>query len=175
MRVTIKGAIAFLCVVLSVALPQIAHAAGGAAAGSVYMPMYAPALIAGCLLGWSWGLGVGIIAPLISCGFTLLTLGSAMPAPERLPVMVLELAAFGGISGLFSSRIQKSPLLAFPAVLSAQVGGRAVYVIYNLIAGDSASRVFSSVQTSLTGLYIQLILIPAIVIALCLILKRHEK
>lgn len=174
-KLTIKGALAFFCVALSVALPQIAHAAGGASAGATYLPMYGPVLLAGCLLGWSWGLGTGIIAPVVSFGLTSLTLGSAMPAAARLPLMIAELAVFGAVGGLFSKPVGKNALYAFPAVLCAQLAGRAVYVIYNLIAGVSPASVFASVAAGLPGTYIQLILIPAIAIILSYALGKHAK
>ena len=173
-RLSIKGAVAFFCVVLSVALPQIAHAAGGVQAGAIYMPIYAPALLAGCLLGWQWGLGVGLIAPVVSFGFTSVALGSAMPNLTRLPYTMLEDGAYGLICGLFSKKIEKNVYLAFPVVLLAQVSGRAIYVIYNLIAGKTFAYLWSSVQTGLTGLYIQLIAVPLIVIALFFALRRES-
>ena len=173
-RITIKGAVSALFIILAVALPQIVHITGGASAGAVYLPMYAPALLAGCLLGWSWGLGVGILSPIVSLGFTTLALGTPMPAAERLPYMILELAAFGGVSGLFAKKIEKNAYLAFPVVALAQVSGRAVYVIYNLIAGREFAALMSSVQTGLAGLYIQIILVPLAVIALAKLLKYDK-
>ena len=82
-RISVKGAIAVVLAALAVGLPQIAHIVGGAAAGSVWMPMYLPVLLAGCLLGWHWGLLVGVLSPIVSFGFTTLALNSAMPALER--------------------------------------------------------------------------------------------
>jgi hypothetical protein len=174
-RLTVKGAVSILCVVLAVALPQIAHAVGGSSAGAVYMPMYMPALLAGCLLGWQWGLGVGIMSPIVSFAFTSLALGSAMPTASRLPYMILELAAFGGISGLFAKLIQKNVFMSFPAVLAAQLSGRVIYVVYNLIAGRDFATLWSSVQTSLTGLYMQAIIVPVFVIVLSKLLKRERE
>lgn len=174
-KLSIKAAISVLLVVMAVGLPQIAHAIGGMQAGSVWMPMYMPALLAGILLGWQWGLGVGILSPVVSFGFTTLALGSAMPTASRLPYMILEIGAYGVISGLFSTRVQKNPILAFPVVLAAQVSGRAIYLIYNLIAGKSFSYLWSSIQTSLVGLYVQAILVPAIAIVLCMVLKHEQK
>lgn len=174
-KLTVKGTISAILVILSVALPQLAHIIGGAQAGAIWMPMYAPALIAGCLLGWQWGLGVGIIAPICSFGFTTLALDSAMPALERLPYMTLELAMFGLVSGLFGKLIAKNPVVAFPAVLAAEVAGRAVYVVYNLIAGKSFAYLFGSVQTSLTGLFLYAILVPIVVIVLDAIIKKANE
>lgn len=173
-RLTVKGALAVLLAVLAVALPQITHALGGALAGSKFMPMYLPVLLAGCLLGWKWGLAVGLISPLLSYAFTTVALGSAMPAIDRLPYMLLELGAYGLICGMFSNRVIKTPLLAFPAVISAQVAGRAIYVIYNLFAGRTFAELWSSVEGSLTGLYLQAIIVPLIVIALAGALSRER-
>lgn len=174
-RLTVKGAISVLCVVLAVALPQMTHAIGGVEAGSLYMPMYMPALLAGCLIGWQWGLGVGLLSPVASMGFSTIFLGSAMPNATRLPYMVLEIGAYGLVSGLFAKLIEKNPLYSFPAVILGQISGRAIYVIYNLIAGREFAALWASVQTSLLGLYIQAILVPAIVIALCMVIKREQK
>lgn len=173
-RITVKGAISAFLVILAVALPQIVHIAGGASAGAQLLPMYAPALLAGCLLGWQWGLGVGILSPVVSLAFTTLALGSPMPVAERLPYMILELAAFGGISGLFAKKIEKNAYLSFPVVILSQVAGRAVYVIYNLIAGREFSALLTSVQTGLTGLYLQAVIVPFVVIILARLLKRYE-
>ena len=154
-RICVKSAIGVALVALSVLLPQLTHAIGGAQAGSTWMPMYLPALLAGCLLGWQWGLGVGIIAPIVSFGFTTLAFGEAMPMLSRLPYMTLELAAFGGVSGAFASLIRKNALYSFPAVLAAQIAGRAVYFVYGLIAGRSFSALFDSATAGLAGLYAQ--------------------
>lgn len=174
-RISVKSGVSFLLVVLAVALPQIVHAAGGTAAASVWMPMYAPALLAGCLLGWQWGLGVGIMSPVVSFGFTTLALGTAMPRAAGLPYYILELAVYGLISGLFAKKIQKNALVAFPAVILAQVSGRAVYLVYNLIAGRDFISLWGNIQTGLTGLYLQAIIVPLLVIALAYLLKRDRE
>lgn len=174
-RISVKSIVSVMLVVLAVALPQIVHAVGGSHAASVWMPMYAPALLAGCLLGWQWGLGVGIASPLISFGFTTLALGTGMPRAAGLPYYVLELAAYGLISGLFTKNIRKNAWLAFPAVIAAQVSGRVVYLIYNLIAGRSFLSLWGNIQTGLTGLYLQAILVPLLVIVLAYALKRDRE
>lgn len=174
-KMSVKATVSVLLVVMAVALPQIAHAIGGAQAGSLWMPMYMPALLAGLLLGWQWGLGVGILSPVVSYGFTTLALGAAMPNLTRLPYMILEIGAYGLVSGLFSKQVQKSPLLSFPVVLGAQVSGRVIYLIYNLIAGRDFASLWSSIQASMIGLYAQAILVPAIAIVLCMVLKHERK
>lgn len=174
-KITVKATISVLLVALAFVLPQLTHAIGGAQAGSQFMPMYLPALLAGMILGWQWGLGVGLLSPVVSFGFTTLAMGSAMPNLQRLPYMILEIGAYGVISGLFSRRVQKSPALAFPVVLSAQVAGRVIYLVYNLIAGRSFASLWASIQTSMPGLYLQAILVPVIAIILCKVLKNEQK
>ena len=172
-RVSVKGAVSVLLITLAVALPQLGHFFGKQFS-AIYMPMYAPALLAGCLLGCWWGLGVGILSPVVSFGFSSLFLSSVMPTANRLPYMMLELALYGVVCGLFSKKIGKNSLIAFPAVALAQVAGRAIYVIYNLIAGRTFAELWASVQTGMLGLYIQLVLVPLIVIVLAKLIRKDE-
>lgn len=174
LRISVKTVISVVLIALSVGLPQIVHIVGGATAGSVWLPMYAPVLLAGCLLGPVWGLIVGIISPIVSFGFTSLALDAAMPALARLPYMVVELAVFGGVSGVFSKQIRKNSLFAFPAVLVAQVSGRSVFALSQLIAGKGISAVMSGVSAGLVGLYAQLLIVPIIVIALAKALIKED-
>ena len=174
-KLTVKATISVLLIVLAVALPQITHAVGGAQAGAVFMPMYLPALLAGMILGWKWGLGVGLLSPVASFAFTSLAMGSAMPNLTRLPYMILELGAYGLISGLFSSKVSKNPLWSFPVVLSAQVTGRVIYLVYNLIAGRDFMSLWESIQVSMTGIYLQAIIVPAVAIVLFAVLKHEQK
>lgn len=174
-RMTVKGTVALLLAVMAVALPQIAHAAGGAQAGTVYMPMYLPVLLAGLLLGWQFGLAVGIISPVVSFLFTSLVFESAMPAAARLPYMIAELAVYGLITGLFAKKAQKSPLIAFPATLAAQACGRTVYVVYNLIAGRTFAELMSSVASGMTGLWLQAVIAPLIAILIFTVIKHEQK
>ena len=174
-KISVKTTVSVLLIALAVALPQITHAIGGAAAGSLYMPMYMPALLAGLILGWKWGLAVGLLSPVASYGFTVLVFDSAMPNLQRLPYMILEIGAYGLISGLFQKRVQKSPLLTFPVVFSAQVAGRFIYVVYNLIAGRDFASLWSSVQGSMLGLYLQAVIVPIIAIIIFGIIKHEQK
>ena len=173
-RMTIKGALALLFCVMAVALPQITHAIGGAQAGTVYMPMYLPALLAGCMLGWQWGLGVGLLSPIMSYGFTVLCFGEAMPALSRLPYMTLEIGLYGLVTGLFSGITEKHPLFAFPAVIAAQLSGRTAYVVYNLIVGRAFGDLMSSVAAGLPGLYLQAVIAPAVIIFISWVIGHEQ-
>ena len=101
-KITVKSLISVGVVALAVLLPQLVHLIAGASGGVQWLPMYLPVLLGGCLLGWKWGLGVGVLSPLVSFAITLLT-GNAMPAASRLPYMMAELAVFAAVSGAFLS------------------------------------------------------------------------
>lgn len=176
-KVTVKTLVAVGLIVLAVALPQIVHVAAGASGGMMFMPMYLPVLIAGCLLGSWWGLAVGIASPVVSFFLTSMW-SSPMPALARLPFMIVELAVFAVIAGLFSKKIVKNKWMAFPAVLLAQVSGRAVFLalafIFESVSGLAGSLVWSQIQTGLIGLVLQAIIVPFIIIALSNLIKKEE-
>lgn len=168
-KISVKAAVAVLVIALAVALPQIVHLVAGAPGGVQWLPMYAPVLLGGCLLGVKWGLGVGIAAPIVSFAITS-ALGNAMPAAARLPYMIAELAVFAAVSGAFSKLIVRNAWAAFPAVLLAEVAGRAVFLtlaaIFQGVSSLDAAMVWSQIQSGLLGMVLQAVVVPAIVIAL---------
>ena len=177
-KITVKALISAGVIALAVILPQLVHLFSGAAGGAKWLPMYLPVLIGGCLLGWRWGVGVGVLSPVVSFLITSMT-GNAMPAASRLPYMIAELAVFAVVSGVFSKKIAENLWLAFPAVLLAQVSGRAVFliaaVIFQSIAPLSAAAVWSQIQTGLLGLVLQAVLVPFIVMGLGVLLGRDAR
>lgn len=177
-KITVKSLISVGIVALAVLLPQLVHLVAGASGGVQWLPMYLPVLLGGCLLGWKWGLGVGVLSPLVSFAITSLA-GNAMPAAGRLPYMMAELAAFAAVSGLFSKRIAANGWMAFPAVLLAQVSGRAVFLalaaIFQGVSALSAAAVWSQIQAGLLGMVLQAVLVPVIVIGLRALLLRDKE
>lgn len=174
-KITFKSVLSLLFVALAVVLPQLTHAIGGAAAGSAYMPMYLPALLAGIILGPFWGLAVGALSPIASYGFTILAFGEAMPILSRVSYMTGEIAIYGLVTGLFAKKVYAKPLLAFPAVLLAQFSGRAFYLIYNLIAGRDFISLWTGILNGFIGLWLQAIIVPALTILLCKVIKDEQK
>lgn len=177
-KITVKSLISVGVVALAVLLPQLVHLAAGASGGVQWLPMYLPVLLGGCLLGWKWGLGVGVLSPLVSFAITSL-MGNAMPAASRLPYMMAELAVFAAVSGLFSKKIAGNGWMAFPAVLLAQVSGRAVFLalaaIFQGVSALSAAAVWSQIQTGLLGMVLQTVLVPFIVMGLRALLLRDKE
>lgn len=167
--ITVKALISAGIVALAVLLPQLAHLALGEQAGMRFLPMYLPVLLGGCLLGWQWGLGIGLLSPLVSYLITAAA-GSPMPALARLPFMMAELAVFAVVCGVFSDKIARNGLMAFPAVLLAQLGGRSVFLLsaaaFSGVSPLNTAMVWSQIQTGFAGLLIQAVLAPVIIIGL---------
>lgn len=167
--ITVKALISAGIVALAVLLPQLAHLALGEQAGMRFLPMYLPVLLGGCLLGWQWGLGIGLLSPLVSYLITAAA-GSPMPALARMPFMMAELAVFAVICGVFSDKIARNGLMAFPAVLLAQLGGRSVFLLsaaaFSGVSPLNAAMVWGQIQTGFAGLLIQAVLAPVIIIGL---------
>ena len=177
-KITVKTLVSAGIVVLAVLLPQLVHLAAGQAGGVRWLPMYLPVLLGGCLLGWGWGLGVGLLSPLMSFALTS-AWGAPMPALARLPFMMAELAVFAAVSGLFSDKIARNGWMAFPAVLLAAVSGRAFFlllaVLFQSVAPFTPALVWSQIAEGLLALVLQAVLVPFLVMGLRALLLRDKK
>ncbi|MBO4991221.1 MAG: ECF transporter S component, partial [Firmicutes bacterium] len=88
-------AMALLLPFLTGQIPQI---------GSLISPMHIPAFLCGMTCGPVWGLVVGAVSPLLrSLIFT-------MPPMAMAPMMAVELAAYGAVSGLLTRILPKGNL-----------------------------------------------------------------
>ena len=176
-KITCKTLVSIGLIALAVVLPQLVHLALGQPGGVQLLPMYLPVLIGGCLLGWRWAMFVGVLSPLASFALTSL-MGNPMPVLARLSFMMAELAVFAVVSGLFSNKIYKNGLWAFPAVLAAQLAGRAAFLglafIFQSVAPFTAEMIWSQILAGWLGLAIQLIAVPLIVIGLRAILVKEK-
>jgi hypothetical protein len=176
-KITCKTLVSIGLIALAVVLPQLVHLALGQPGGVQLLPMYLPVLIGGCLLGWRWAMFVGVLSPLASFALTSL-MGNPMPVLARLPFMMAELAVFAVVSGLFSNKIYKNGLWAFPAVLAAQLAGRTAFLglafIFQSVAPFTAEMIWSQILAGWLGLAIQLISVPLIVIGLRAILVKEK-
>lgn len=176
-KITVKSLVSLGLIALAVILPQLIHLALGQSGGVRWLPMYLPVLLAGCVLGWKWGLGVGLLSPLVSFAITS-AVGNAMPAAARLPFMMVELSVFAAISGLFSKKISENGWMAFPAVLLAAVSGRAVFMllvlVFQSVTPFTAAAIWSQIQTGFFGLILQAVFVPFIVMALRAVLSSDK-
>ena len=176
-KVTVKTLTSVGLIALAVILPQIVHLALGQPGGVQLLPMYLPVLIGGCLLGSKWAIAVGALSPVVSFAITSL-LGEAMPALPRLPFMVAELAVFAVVSGLFSKKIYENGLWAFPAVILAQLAGRAVFLglvaIFQSVTPFTVEMIWSQILTGWVGLAVQAVLVPLLIIGIRAILVKNN-
>lgn len=177
-KITLKALLSAGLIALAVILPQIVHIALGRPGGVQLLPMYLPVLLGGCLLGSKWALAVGVMSPVVSFAITSL-MGSPMPALQRLPFMIAELAVFAVVSGLFTNKIYKNGMWAFPAVISAQIAGRLVFLglvaLFQSVAPFSVAMIWGQIQTGLIGLAIQAVLVPLLVIGIRALMIKDKK
>ncbi len=177
-KIAVKSLVSAGLVLLAVVLPQLVHAAFGAQGGVLLMPMYLPVLLGGCLLGTVWGLGVGILSPIVSFALTY-AFGNPMPALARLPFMTAELAVFAVISGAFSKKIAENGWMAFPAVVLAQAAGRAAFLllalVFSSVSAITPAAAWSQVAAGMPGMFLQTVLLPFAVMGLKKLLAKSRE
>lgn len=178
-KIACKTAVSAALIAAAVLLPQLVHLALGQPGGVKWLPMYLPVLIGGCILGTKWGLAVGILSPAVSFIITS-SLGNPMPMAARLPFMAAELAVFAAVSGLFTKKITEKAIWAFPAVISAQLAGRAVFLglvaVFQNSVPFTVPMIWGQIMTGLTGLIVQAAVVPLIVIAIrAALIKNNER
>lgn len=158
-----------LCMVLPFLTGQIREI------GNMLCPMHIPVFLAGFLCGPWYGLAVGAIAPLLR----FFLFGRPIFFPSGL-AMCFELAAYGLISGLLYRHLPRKTAALYVSLVSAMLAGRAVWgVVMVCIAGLSeasfswAAFLSGAFLNAIPGIVIQLLLIPAVVLAVQRTGKSH--
>lgn len=137
--------------------------------GSMLLPMHIPVLLCGLICGWKYGLGVGFILPLLR------SLIFGMPPLFPIAIaMAFELAAYGFIIGFLYGRSKWQCIIAlYRSLIIAMLAGRAVWgVVMVLLLGFGENSftwqafMAGAFVNAVPGIILQLILIPAIMIAL---------
>lgn len=89
------------------------------------------------------------------------------------------LAVFALVSGLFSKKIVENGWYAFPAVLLAQVSGRATFMLlvlaFRSLVPFTPEVIWSQIQTELLALVLQAVIVPFIVMGLILLLLKDKE
>lgn len=157
-------AIGWLLPFLTGQIPQI---------GNMLCPMHLPVFLAGLVLGPWYGAMVGLILPI--------TRSLLFGMPPLYPIafsMMLELAAYGLLSGLvyrfLNRKTRLSDLISvLVALVVAMLIGRVVWGVTRAICGLFPNTTFTwaaflsgAFITAWPGIVIQIILIPAIILAL---------
>lgn len=153
--------LAALCLALGLVLPSAFHFIG---AGPVFLPMHIPVILCGMLCGWQYGAACGFITPLLS---SILT--GMPPIFPTAPAMMLELCAYGCLSGLLYRRVKLNIYAALPL---AMLGGRVVSGLANALFMGVANKPYGlsaflsgAFVTAVPGILLQLIIIPLLVVS----------
>ncbi|MBA1335458.1 MAG: hypothetical protein HPY66_1083 [Firmicutes bacterium] len=140
--------------------------------GSKLLPMHIPVLICGFVCGWQYGLIVGLIVPV----FRSMIFGMPPMFPTA-AAMTFELAAYGCLTGLFYKLLPKKNIFIYLTLILSMVCGRVVwgivsFFLYGLSGTAFTMKLFiaGAFVNALPGIVTQILVIPAIVIAL----KRKE-
>lgn len=156
---------AALCLALGVVLPLAFHSIPNA--GSIFLPMHIPVLLSGLLCGPFYGLACGILSPLLSSVMT------GMPPAAYLPSMLCELAVYGFVSGLMIRVVHTAheSVRVYFALIAAMFCGRVVGGILNALIFQFGKYSFAAwlsayFATGLTGILIQIVVIPLLIFAL---------
>lgn len=133
--------------------------------GERLLPMHLPVFLAGLICSWKYGAAVGFTMPLLR--------SFIFHRPALYPdavVMMLELAAYGFVSGIIYNKAPKRNILwVYISLVSAMLAGRLVWGIVKALllgTGKFGLRVFitSGFVSALPGIILQLVLIPAIMV-----------
>ena len=102
-----------------------------------------------------------------------------MPAVARLPFMIVELADFALVSGLFSKLIYKNLLFSIPASLLAFIAGRASFfalvAIFQGVTNLSVTTIWNQILMGWPGLLIIAIIVPIVITIIGYFLKKEKK
>ncbi len=136
--------------------------------GSMLLPMHIPVFLCGLICGWQYGAVVGFILPLTRCLFF------SMPPVYTAIAMAFELAAYGFVAGFLYNRSRWQCVIAlYKAIIAAMIVGRLVWgaaeiVILGLQGSAFTWQAFlaGAFVNAIPGIIMQLILIPAIMVAL---------
>lgn len=136
--------------------------------GNMLLPMHIPVFLCGLICGWQYGALVGFATPLLR--FSLV---GSPPMPLCIG-MAFELAAYGLLAGLLYGRSKwKCTVSLYRSLLLAMVGGRVVWAAARLVLMGAGKLPFGweaflsgALLTAIPGIILQLVLIPAIMVAL---------
>ena len=158
LKLTYAGLCLALCLVLPFLTGQIPQI------GSKLLPMHIPVLLCGPV----WGLGVGLIAPLLRS-----LLFGMPPLFPTATAMAFELAAYGLLSGLFYKLLPKKLPYLYLSLILAMIGGRLVWGLAQIILMGIAGKSFTlaafwagAFANAWPGIILQIVLIPPVIAAL---------
>ncbi len=136
--------------------------------GNMMLPMHLPVLLCGLICGWQYGGVVGFVLPLFRY-----SLFGAPPMPMGI-AMAFEMAAYGAVVGFLYARSRWQCVIAlYRCLIMAMIAGRIVWAAARMVMVGAANVPFTweiflsgALITAIPGIILQLIAIPAIMVAL---------
>ena len=137
--------------------------------GNMLLPMHIPVFLCGLICGWKYVLGVGFLLPLVR--FMLIGMPPFFPTGIA---MAFELACYGLVAGLLYENSRWQCIIAlYRSIVAAMLAGRIVWGIAQILLLGLSGSVFTwqmflagAFLNAIPGIIIQLILIPAVMVAL---------
>lgn len=148
--------------------------------GTMLLPMHIPVLLCGLICGWQYGAVVGFVLPLLR--YSLFGMPPIYPMGIS---MAFELAAYGAVIGICRKIFQRKKWFAtvseskryildiYFSLVVSMICGRIVWGLVRYALASVTRQVFTwqmfvagAFVTAIPGIVIQLILIPALMIAL---------
>lgn len=137
--------------------------------GNMLLPMHIPVLLCGLICGWQYGLAVGFILPILR--YVLFGMPVLFPTGAA---MAFELAAYGFTAGFLYARSRwKCVIALYRSLIPAMIAGRLVWGIVQAVLLGMKKSVFTwqmffagAFFNAVPGIVLQLILIPAVMVAL---------
>lgn len=137
--------------------------------GSMLLPMHIPVFLCGLICGWQYGAVVGFVLPLLR--YTIFGMPVLFPTGIA---MSMELLTYGLVSGLLYGISRWQCIVAlYRCMIAAMLAGRVVWGIAQTfllgVWGDGFTwQMFmaGAFLNAIPGIVLQLVLIPAIMVAL---------
>lgn len=137
--------------------------------GNMLLPMHIPVFLCGLICGWPYGAAIGLILPYLRYAI----FGMPVLFPTGI-AMSVELLTYGLVAGfLYSASRWQCVVSLYRSLIAAMLAGRAVWGIAQLLLMGITDSAFTwqmylsgAFLTAIPGIVLQLILIPAIMIAL---------
>lgn len=137
--------------------------------GKMLLPMHIPVFLCGLICGWKYGLLIGFITPLLRS----VLFGVPILFPSAVS-MAFELMTYGFVIGfLYEHSKWKCIVALYRSMITAMLCGRVVWGIVQIFLLGFGTNGFTmkmfwatAFLNAIPGIVIQLILVPAVMIAL---------
>lgn len=137
--------------------------------GNMLLPMHIPVFLCSLICGWQYGLGIGFILPILR----YVLFGMPVLFPTGI-AMAFELATYGFTAGFLYARSRwKCVIALYRSLIPAMLAGRMVWGIVQVVLLGMGKSSFTwqmffagAFFNAIPGIVLQLILIPAVMVAL---------